>query len=70
MGRLLSFKDEEGRGLRENEIVDNIIGVLFAAQDTTASMLTWILKYIRDDSKLLEAIKVGKLELIFRRAYI
>lgn len=58
LGSLLNFKDEKGEILRDDQILDNIIGVLFAAQDTTASILTWILKYIHDDPKLLEAIKV------------
>ncbi|KAF3438952.1 hypothetical protein FNV43_RR17227 [Rhamnella rubrinervis] len=58
LGRLLRFKDEKGQSLQENQIVDNIIGVLFAAQDTTASVLTWFLKYIHDNSKLFEAIKM------------
>ncbi|XP_075656415.1 abscisic acid 8'-hydroxylase 4-like [Castanea sativa] len=57
LGSLLNFKDEKGEILRDDQILDNIIGVLFAAQDTTASILTWILKYIHDDPKLLEAIK-------------
>ncbi|KAJ7952859.1 Abscisic acid 8'-hydroxylase [Quillaja saponaria] len=58
LGSLLSFKDNKGRQILTNDqIVDNIIGVLFAAQDTTASVMTWILKYVHDDSKLLEAIK-------------
>ncbi|KAL8097111.1 abscisic acid 8'-hydroxylase 4 [Apium graveolens] len=56
LGHLLNFKDEEGQTLTEDQIVDNIIGVLFAAQDTTASVLTWILKYLHDDHKLLEAV--------------
>ncbi|PSS02712.1 Abscisic acid 8'-hydroxylase [Actinidia chinensis var. chinensis] len=46
-----------GQTLTESQITDNIIGVLFAAQDTTASVLTWILKYLHDDQKLLEAVK-------------
>ncbi|KAF2295237.1 hypothetical protein GH714_032258 [Hevea brasiliensis] len=58
LGYLLNFKDEKGQALSTHQITDNIIGVLFAAQDTTASLLTWILKYIHDDSKLLEAIKI------------
>lgn len=58
LGSLLNFKDEKGRTLTDNQIVDNIVGVLFAAQDTTASLLTWILKYINDYSKLFEAIEV------------
>ncbi|KAL5752955.1 hypothetical protein ACOSP7_023137 [Xanthoceras sorbifolium] len=58
LGRLMNFKDEKyGKYLTDYQIADNVIGVLFAAQDTTASLLTWILKYIHDDSKLLEAVK-------------
>jgi (+)-abscisic acid 8'-hydroxylase len=58
LGHLLNYKDEKGEILTDEEIADNVIGVLFAAQDTTASVLTWILKYLHDDQKLLEAIKV------------
>lgn len=58
LGCLLSSRDEKGRTLTEDQIADNIIGVLFAAQDTTASVLTWILKYLHDNPKLLEAVKV------------
>ncbi|GMN37626.1 hypothetical protein TIFTF001_006978 [Ficus carica] len=57
LGHLLNFKDENGETLTKDQISDNIIGVLFAAQDTTASVLTWILKYLHDDQKLLEAVK-------------
>ncbi|KAL2477260.1 Abscisic acid 8'-hydroxylase 4 [Forsythia ovata] len=63
LGHLLNFKDEKGQTLTEDEISDNIIGVLFAAQDTTASALTWILKYLNDDQKLLEAVKVEHKEI-------
>lgn len=58
MGRFLNFKDENGQTFSEDQISDNIIGVLFAAQDTTATALTWILKYLHDHHKLLEAVKV------------
>lgn len=58
LGFLLNCKDANGEALSNDQIIDNILGVLFAAQDTTASLLTWILKYIHDDSKLFEAIKV------------
>jgi (+)-abscisic acid 8'-hydroxylase len=44
--------------LTDDQVADNVIGVLFAAQDTTASVLTWILKYLRDHPKLLDAVKV------------
>ena len=58
LGHLLNYNDEKGQMLSDDQIADNVIGVLFAAQDTTASVLTWILKYLHDDQKLLEAIKV------------
>ncbi|KAG6588660.1 Abscisic acid 8'-hydroxylase 4, partial [Cucurbita argyrosperma subsp. sororia] len=51
---------------REKRIADNIIGVLFAAQDTTASVLTWILKYLHDNLKLFEAVRAEQME-IYRR---
>ncbi|XP_066394434.1 abscisic acid 8'-hydroxylase 3-like [Miscanthus floridulus] len=43
--------------LSDEQVADNIIGVLFAAQDTTASVLTWIVKYLHDHPKLLEAVR-------------
>ncbi|RWR92559.1 Cytochrome P450 [Cinnamomum micranthum f. kanehirae] len=60
---LMNFKDENGNHLTENQIADNIIGVLFAAQDTTASVLTWILKYLHDYPKLLESVKAEQMAI-------
>lgn len=57
LGYLLNF-NEDGKTLKDDQIVDNVIGVLFAAQDTAASLLTWILKYITDLPHLLDQIKV------------
>ncbi|KAA8536199.1 hypothetical protein F0562_028677 [Nyssa sinensis] len=57
LGHLLNFKDQKGQTITEDQIADNIIGVLFAAQDTTASVLTWILKFLFDNQKLLEDVK-------------
>ncbi|KAL8113271.1 hypothetical protein AgCh_020546 [Apium graveolens] len=57
LGHLLDFKYDNGQTLTEDQIADNIIGVLFAAQDTTASVITWILKYLHDDRELLQAVK-------------
>ncbi|XP_057787540.1 abscisic acid 8'-hydroxylase 4 [Salvia miltiorrhiza] len=57
LGHLLNFKNEKGETLSDDQIADNIIGILFAAQDTTASALTWIVKYLTDHPKLLQAVK-------------
>ncbi|KAL5205605.1 hypothetical protein ABZP36_033814 [Zizania latifolia] len=43
--------------LTDEQVADNVIGVLFAAQDTTASVLTWIVKYLHHNPKLLEAVR-------------
>jgi (+)-abscisic acid 8'-hydroxylase len=54
----LNSKNEKGELLTDDQIADNIIGVFFAAQDTTASAMTWIAKYLHDNQKVLEAVKV------------
>ncbi|KAJ7966623.1 Abscisic acid 8'-hydroxylase [Quillaja saponaria] len=56
LGCLLNSRDEKGVVLTDDQIADNIIGVVFAAQDTTASVMTWIVKYLHDEPKLLEAV--------------
>ncbi|KAJ9707694.1 hypothetical protein PVL29_002645 [Vitis rotundifolia] len=43
-------------GLTDEQIADNIIGVIFAARDTTASVLTWILKYLGENQSVLQAV--------------
>ncbi|XP_050209036.1 abscisic acid 8'-hydroxylase 4 [Mercurialis annua] len=59
----LNSRDQNGQILSEEQIADNVIGVLFAAQDTTASVLTWILKFLHDDHKLLEAVKAEQMAI-------
>ncbi|KAJ8755520.1 hypothetical protein K2173_019318 [Erythroxylum novogranatense] len=50
-----SFMSEKGE-LTDEQIADNIIGVIFAARDTTASVLTWILKYLGENPSVLQAV--------------
>jgi (+)-abscisic acid 8'-hydroxylase len=58
LGCLMQSQGDDGAPLLTDEqVCDNIIGVLFAAQDTTASVLTWIVKYLHDQPKLLEAVR-------------
>ena len=62
LGALLSNEEDEGTKtlmkLSDSEIADNIIGVIFAAHDTTASVLTWLLKYLHDNPHLLHVVRV------------
>ncbi|KAK7360460.1 hypothetical protein VNO77_02454 [Canavalia gladiata] len=50
-----SFMGEKA-GLNDEQIADNIIGVIFAARDTTATVLTWIVKYLGENPSVLEAV--------------
>jgi (+)-abscisic acid 8'-hydroxylase len=43
-------------GLTDEQIADNIIGVIFAARDTTASVITWIVKYLAENPSVLQAV--------------
>ncbi|CAN6471743.1 unnamed protein product [Victoria cruziana] len=56
MGTLLGLEGRKLLELTDNQILDNIIGLLFAAQDTTASVLTWILKYLHDYPAVLQSL--------------
>ncbi|GFS46415.1 cytochrome P450, family 707, subfamily A, polypeptide 1 [Actinidia rufa] len=51
LGSLMSDKE----GLTDEQVADNIIGVIFAARDTTASVLTWILKYLAENPSVLQS---------------
>ncbi|KAL1827542.1 hypothetical protein ACET3Z_005954 [Daucus carota] len=53
---LLGSEKERDNQLSDSQIADNIIGVIFAAHDTTASVLTWVLKYLHDNNDVLEAV--------------
>lgn len=56
---LLGSEKERDNQLSDSQIADNIIGVIFAAHDTTASVLTWVLKYLHDNNDVLEAVTVS-----------
>lgn len=72
-GGLLGILLRGGRGdeqqqqqLTDSQVADNLIGVIFAAHDTTASVLTWVLKYLHDNLNLLETVTVIQyLSLLF-----
>ncbi|KAL8265067.1 hypothetical protein R6Q59_023197 [Mikania micrantha] len=53
--------------LSESQIADNIIGVIFAAHDTTATAITWLLKYLHDNPHLLHAVTREQEEIRCKR---
>lgn len=52
-----SFMDER-EGLSDEQIGDNVIGIIFAARDTTASVLTWSLKFLSENPGVLRSVTV------------
>ncbi|KAJ8471834.1 hypothetical protein OPV22_026177 [Ensete ventricosum] len=69
LGCLMDSRDERGEHLNDDQIADNIIGVLFAAQDTTASVMTWVLKFLHDHPKLLESVKAEQMVIQERNEF-
>ena len=59
LGNLLGAKNQKVDQLSDSQIADNVIGVIFASHDTTASVLTWVLKYLHDNGDILEAVTVN-----------
>lgn len=53
---LLSSFMGDKNSLTDEQIADNVIGVIFAARDTTASVLTWIIKYLAENPSVLQAV--------------
>lgn len=58
LGVLMRARGQKIYQLTDSQVVDNLIGVIFAAHDTTASALTWVLKYLHDNVNLLESVMV------------
>ncbi|XP_024528875.1 abscisic acid 8'-hydroxylase 1 isoform X1 [Selaginella moellendorffii] len=56
LSTLMESQDDSCKNLTDDQIADNVIGVIFAAQDTTASVLTWLLKYLKENPALLESV--------------
>ncbi|ONK60175.1 uncharacterized protein A4U43_C08F15190 [Asparagus officinalis] len=56
--------------LDDDQITDNIIGVLFAARDTSASVLTWIVKFLSENHTILQAVTSCCLSLLHLSGYL
>lgn len=54
---LLAAKDEDGNGLSEKEIFDQLLTILFAGHETTAVMLAWAFYCLHRDLQTLQALQ-------------
>nr|XP_009398465.1 PREDICTED: abscisic acid 8'-hydroxylase 1-like [Musa acuminata subsp. malaccensis] len=64
---LLGSFMEAKEALSDDQIADNMIGVIFAARDTTASVLTWIVKYLGDNPSILQAVTEEQEEVMKKK---
>ncbi|ESR38694.1 hypothetical protein CICLE_v10027097mg [Citrus x clementina] len=57
---LSSSSSETPKKLTDEEIQDNILTMIIAGQDTTASAITWMVKYLSENEEVLDKLKVVK----------
>jgi cytochrome P450 len=58
LGLMMRLEDENGVCMSGEEIHDNILTILYAAYDSSASVLCWIIKVLTERPNLLASIKV------------
>ncbi|BFI40593.1 protein MpCYP707D1 [Marchantia polymorpha subsp. ruderalis] len=63
LGALVGCTDEKGEKLRDDEIIDLLLGTLFGAHDTTATTITWIVKHLSEHHDVLQAVVAEQEEI-------
>ncbi|KAM5556868.1 taxadiene 5-alpha hydroxylase-like [Rosa sericea] len=61
---LLLLRDEVGKPLQEQEIVDNLITVIVASHDTTSILLSLLLRHLSTDSKIFSEVLQEQKEVV------
>jgi len=57
LAALMEARDETGAGLAEQEILDELLTMVLAGNDTTATALAWAVYYIFGDPKVLGELR-------------
>ncbi|XP_023537703.1 abscisic acid 8'-hydroxylase 2 isoform X2 [Cucurbita pepo subsp. pepo] len=66
--RLLTEEGDDSRGaLSDVEIEDNILTMLIAGQDTTASAITWMVKFLDENPDVLQNLKDEQFEILMNK---
>ncbi|KAM0920160.1 hypothetical protein ACQ4PT_007684 [Festuca glaucescens] len=60
---LTSHMDSPEEALTDEQILDNILTLIIAGQVTTATAITWMVKYLGDDTDLQEKLRSVQLDL-------
>ncbi|KAL4274102.1 hypothetical protein GQ457_13G025010 [Hibiscus cannabinus] len=64
---LLDIKDEDGEKLENEQIVNLLLGFLFAGHETTAHAALWLTIYLHDHPEVLQRVKEEQVEIVKRR---
>ncbi|KAJ9567281.1 hypothetical protein OSB04_003247 [Centaurea solstitialis] len=57
MDGLMKLEDEEGSHLRDNEVLENIVGILVAGYESTTLAATWAVYYLAKYPKVLKKLR-------------
>ncbi|KAJ7543056.1 hypothetical protein O6H91_09G023500 [Diphasiastrum complanatum] len=57
LAALLDEKDANGESLTDDQIIDNVLGLLSAGHETTAMSMTLVVKYLTDCPKALQQLR-------------
>ena len=63
LGLLLSARDEQGQTLNDQEIRDELMALLFAANEATAAALAWAIYWIHCDARVRDQILAELIDL-------
>ncbi|XP_040998199.1 beta-amyrin 11-oxidase-like [Juglans microcarpa x Juglans regia] len=67
MDLLLGVRDEEGRGLEEEDIIDILIVLMLAGHESSAHGATWAVIYLSQHPEVLRKAKEEQVEIVKRR---
>lgn len=56
---LVSLRDEDGKPLLEEEIIDNLITLMIASHDTTATLLSHFVRLLARDAEICDKVLQG-----------
>ncbi|KAM7517202.1 hypothetical protein LguiA_006785 [Lonicera macranthoides] len=63
---LLTKENDEALSLTDEQIKDNILTMIIAGQDTTASAITWMIKYLDENQGVLNTLRAEQLAVAER----
>lgn len=66
MDMLKQIKDEEGKKLSDEEVLDNIVSLFLGGFDSTASVSAWAIYYLAKNPDVLQILRVSTVQTSFR----